>query len=283
LYIFDTDFVVQSYKQSLILQKTNEIKTVTIVGAGNVGWHMAKALYQAGITIDHVVSRTKKHAEELAAMVSAAPLTSVSGIKRSPDMFLLCVNDDTLVHVVEEFFGFDALVVHTSGSSGREVFQNRKGKFGVFYPLQSFTRNNEMTYGTIPFFVEGASKEVVDQLKKLAELISGIFYEADSERRQMLHMAAVFACNFSNHLAAIADELLAANGLSFELLLPLIEDTNRKLKNLDPVSSQTGPAVRNDRKIVEKHLRSLEGMPKEQELYRLLTENIIRYRNRKNE
>jgi predicted short-subunit dehydrogenase-like oxidoreductase (DUF2520 family) len=283
LHIFDTDFVVQSDKQRLILQISNEIKTVTIVGAGNVGWHMARALYQAGITIDHVVSRTKRHAEELAAVVSAVPMTNVSGIERSPDMFLLCVNDDTLVNVVEEYFGFDVLVVHTSGSSGREIFQNRKGKFGVFYPLQTFTRNIEMTYGTIPFFVEGTSKEVVDQLKKLAELISGIVFEADSERRQMLHMAAVFACNFSNHLAAIADELLTATGLNFELLLPLIEETNRKLRSMDPVSAQTGPAVRNDRKIVEKHLRSLEGMPEEQELYRLLTKNIIRYRNRRNE
>lgn len=283
MYIFDTDFVGQFYKHSLILQKYNEIQSVTIVGAGNVGWHMARALYQAGIVIDHVVARTRKHAEELAGMVSAVPLTSVAEIERVPDMFLLCVNDDALGQVVKEFFGFDALVAHTSGSSGKEIFQDRKGKFGVFYPLQTFTRMNEMTYGNIPFFVEGTSTEVLGQLKKLAELISGIVYEADSERRRILHVAAVFACNFSNHLAAIADELLATAELNFELLLPLMEETNRKLKSLDPVSSQTGPAVRNDRKIIEKHLLSLEGMPKEQELYRLLTENIIRYRNRKNE
>jgi predicted short-subunit dehydrogenase-like oxidoreductase (DUF2520 family) len=265
------------------LRKSDEIKTVTIVGAGNVGWHMAKALDQAGIIIDHVVSRTKRHAEELAAMVSAVPLTSVSAIERSPDMFLLCVADDTLEQVVQEYFGFEAMVVHTSGSSGPEIFQNRKGDFGVFYPLQTFTRLNKMAYDTIPFFIEGTSADVLDKLKKLAELISGIVYEADSERRRMLHVAAVFACNFSNHLAAIANELLGAAELNFELLLPLIEETNRKLRNLDPVSSQTGPAVRNDSKIIEKHLRSLERMPKEQEIYRLVTENIIRYRNRKNE
>lgn len=265
------------------MQKYNEIQSVTVVGAGNVGWHMAKALHHAGITIDHVVSRTIKHAEELAGMVSAVPLTSVAGIERAPDMFLLCVNDDALVQVVQEFSGFDALVVHTSGSSGKDIFQDRKGKSGVFYPLQTFTRMSEMSYGTIPFFVEGTSTQVVSQLKRLAELISGIVYEADSDKRRMLHVAAVFACNFNNHLAAIADELLAAAELDFELLLPLMEETNRKLKSMDPVSAQTGPAVRNDRQIIEKHLRALKGMPEEQKLYKLLTENIIRYRNRKNE
>lgn len=265
------------------MQKSNKIQTVTIVGAGNVGWHMAIALYHAEIEIINVVSRTRQHASELAGLVSAIPLTGAAGIERAPDMFLICVNDDALGQVVEKYAGFDALIVHTSGSSGQEIFQEMKGKFGVFYPLQTFTRKNEMMYGTIPFFVEGTSTEVVDQLKGLAEIISGIVYEADSERRRLLHVAAVFACNFSNHLAAIADELLAAAELNFELLLPLMEETNRKLKSMDPVSSQTGPAVRNDSKIIEKHLRSLEGMPKEQELYRLLTENILRYRNRKNE
>ncbi len=265
------------------MQKSNEIQSVTVVGAGNVGWHMARALYQAGITINYVVSRTKRHAEELAGVVSAVPLTSVAGIKHAPDMFLLCVNDDILGQVVKEFAGFDVLVVHTSGSTDNEIFQNWKGEFGVFYPLQTFSRMNEMKYSNIPFFVEGSSTEVVDQLKRLAELISGVVYEADSERRRMLHVAAVFACNFSNHLAAIADKLLTANDLNLELLLPLLEETNRKLNRMDPVSAQTGPAVRNDRKIIEKHLRVLQEMPEEQELYRLLTENIIRYRNKKNE
>ncbi|MEX0981440.1 MAG: Rossmann-like and DUF2520 domain-containing protein [Bacteroidales bacterium] len=265
------------------MQKPGKIKSVTIIGAGNVGWHMARAFHQTGIDVLDVVSGTQHHAEELAKMVSATPRTQIDGIAREPDLFLVCVNDDLINEIIGKFSGKETLIAHTSGSTGTEIFQNAVENYGVFYPLQTFTRGNEMTYNTIPFLVEGSSPELVQQLKGLADRISGIVYEADSEARRKMHIAAVFACNFSNHLAAIAHDLLIEAGLKFELLHPLMEETIRKLKTMDPASAQTGPAVRNDIKTIEKHMITLEGRPEEQQLYRLLTESITRYRKKKNE
>ncbi len=267
----------------MIMQKSREIKSVTVIGAGNVGWHMAKAFYQTGINVLDVVSGTQLHAEELAKIVSAIPRNEIDSIEREPDLFLLCVKDDLLNEIIGKFSVTKAIVAHTSGSTGTVIFQNRVRNYGVFYPLQTFTRGNEMTYHTIPFLVEGASVQTAQQLKGLADRISGIVYEADSEARRKMHIAAVFACNFSNHLAAIANDLLLETGLRFELLNPLMEETIQKLITMDPASAQTGPAVRNDNNTIEKHMITLEGRPEEQQLYGLLTESIKRYRKKQNE
>ena len=265
------------------MQKFKEIQSVTIIGAGNVGWHMARAFHQTGIDVLDVVSGTQQHAEELAKMVSGIPRTEIDEIERLPDLFLVCVNDDLLQEIIDKFSGTETLVAHTSGSTGIEIFQNRVKNYGVFYPLQTFTRGNEMAYDSIPFLVEGASPLIVQQFKVLANRISGIVYEANSGARCKMHIAAVFACNFNNHLAAIAKDLLTEAGLKFELLRPLIEETIRKLLTMDPASAQTGPAVRNDMKTIDKHINTLKGRPEEQQLYHLLTDNIIRYRNMQNE
>ncbi len=279
----DSTYVYLYAEIVMLMQKSREIKTVTVIGAGNVGWHMATAFYQTGIDVLDVVSGTQEHAEELARMVSAVPRTEIDGIDRLPDLFLVCVNDDLLQEIIHQFSGTETLVAHTSGSAGIELFQNTVKHGGVFYPLQTFTRGKEMTYDTIPFLIEGASPELAQQLKGLAEKISGIVYEADSETRLKMHIAAVFACNFINHLAAIAKELLVESGLKFELLRPLMKETIRKLLEMDPASAQTGPAVRNDLKTIDKHIITLQEKSEEQQLYRMLTDSIIRYRNMQNE
>lgn len=244
---------------------------------------MAMALYQCGIKIIHVISRTGEHAARLARQVSSIPLTRIEDVTHEPDIYLLSVKDDALLEVAANLAGKEAIVAHTSGSTGTEIFNKNIDHFGVFYPLQTFTLGNEMEYNMIPFLIEGSSPEVTERLKDLANRISGIVHIVDSETRLKVHVAAVFACNFNNHLAAIAGNLLKGSGLNLELVLPLMQETYRKLSMMDPQATQTGPAARDDRETMGKHLEALEGMPFEQELYNLLSNSILRYRNNRNE
>jgi predicted short-subunit dehydrogenase-like oxidoreductase (DUF2520 family) len=263
---------------------SKEIKSVSIIGAGNVGWHLAIALHQVGIKIINIVSRTNDKATELAEKVSARPvILNQDHLFPLPDLIVVCVSDNAIKDVVNSSQFSESMIVHTSGSTGIDVFKGLQKQYGVLYPLQSFTLRAEMQYNNLPFLVEGSSAGTTKKLIKLASKISDTVFEADSEIRRRIHVAAVFACNFSNHLAAISGELLKEVGMPFSLLFPLIDETHNKVRRMNPIDAQTGPAVRNDFKTIESHIKSLEGKKPEMELYKLLSDNIIRYRNLKNE
>ncbi|MDT8431346.1 MAG: Rossmann-like and DUF2520 domain-containing protein [Bacteroidales bacterium] len=265
------------------MQDPEEIHKVAIVGTGNIAWHLARAMYRSGMDITCIISRSMQRAAELSKDVSAIPLDDPANVQEQPDMYLLCVGDDVLPGVQEAYAGKGPLVVHTSGSTGIGVLPADKNPTGVLYPLQTFTRGVEMAYSGIPFLVEGSAEKVTLRLEHLAGKISREVHQVNSEQRRQIHVSAVFACNFSNHLSAIADRLMQQNGLAFDLLLPLIGETTRKLSEKSPVDAQTGPAVRNDLTTIEKHLEALGNLPEEQEIYRLLTESIMRYRKETNE
>lgn len=265
------------------MHDSEAIHRVTIVGTGNIAWHMARALRQAGIVIPHIISRSQERAAVLAADVSAIPLDDPAKVQEQPDCYLLCVSDDVLPVVQATYAGKGPLVAHTSGSTGLDVLTAIGNEAGVFYPLQTFTKWVDMEYGRIPFLVEGSDEKAAARIKALAGKISEEVQMATSPQRMKIHVAAVFACNFSNHLSAIADRLMQESGLDFDLLRPLVEETTRKLQHMSPVEAQTGPAIRNDLVTIGKHLESLGHKPEEQELYRLLSDNILRYRNITNE
>ena len=256
------------------------INSVAIVGAGNVGQHLARALAIAGIEVRFVVSRTPKSARELAAETGAKVVNGISGMHPLPDIVILSVSDDILPVIASEYKNEGTVICHTSGSTGLEVFEDKYDNFGVFYPLQTFSKSRELDYSSIPFFIEAGNQEVEEKLISLADRISGKWERADSEARKVIHLAAVFACNFSNHLAVIAKELLEQNEMNMELLIPLLKETYLKIEEMDPLHAQTGPAVRGDQRIMNEHLELLSEKPKEQILYKLLSENIIRYRKR---
>lgn len=243
---------------------------------------MCRALHQAGIEILQVISRDIRKAEELAAPIKAEPLSTPAQINIIPDLFLVCVSDDALEKALQDYTQFDAVVAHTSGSTGMEVFRSAYTRYGVFYPLQTFTRGREMAYGDIPFLVEGSTPGVTKQIANLASRISGTVEVTTSAMRRQIHIAAVFACNFSNHLSAIAADILASEGLSLELLNPLQAETFRKLQHMHPIEAQTGPAVRQDNRIINAHLNALSDRPEDAKLYRALTDSIIRV-TRKND
>jgi len=261
----------------------SEIKSVSIIGTGNVGWHFAIAFHQAGIEIRHIISREKERAEEICRQVNAVPVSDIDRIREHPDLYLLCVSDDAIAHVSAAFQGKGVRIVHTSGSTGMDVLSEVSGETGVLYPLQTFSRGVDMDYSQVPFLIEGSSGEMKDIIRVIARLLSDKIFDVDSEHRMMVHMAAVFACNFSNHMAVIAADLMKGSGLEFDLLMPLIRQTTGKLEKMDPSAAQTGPAVRNDQQILGRHLKTLEDRPREQEIYRMISENILRYRKDQNE
>lgn len=265
------------------MQDPEEIKMVAIVGTGNIAWHLARALSRSGIVITSIISRSMERATQLAKEVSAIPLDDPAMLEEQPDMYLLCVSDDVLPEAQTAYAGKGPLVVHTSGSTGMDVLATAGNETGVLYPLQTFTKGVEMSYEQFPFLVEGSTEKAAAQLKHLAGKISSEVHLVNSQQRRKIHVAAVFACNFSNHLSAIADRLMQESGLTFDLLRPLVEETTRKLREMPPLNAQTGPAVRNDMTTIEMHMEALGNQPEEQELYRLLSDNIIRYRNNSNE
>lgn len=265
------------------VQDSEEIKKVAVVGTGNIAWHLVRALSHSGIEITYVISRSMNRAEALAEYVSAIPLDDPGKVVDQPDLYLLCVSDDALPMVQATYAGKGSLVVHTSGSNGIDVLDQAGNETGVLYPLQTFSKGVEMTYDHIPFLVEGSDKYTTFRLKHLAERISQQVECIDSQQRRTIHVAAVFACNFNNHLSVIADKLLREAGLDFDLLRPLVEQTLSKLMTITPLEAQTGPALRNDQATIEKHLDALGNNPEEQELYRLLSNNILRYRKKKYE
>lgn len=234
---------------------------IAIVGSGNVGHHLTRALAESGQA--EVVNIASRRPEE---------------IPFDADLYLIAVTDGAIAEVAGKMPPVDGVVAHTSGSVGMEAIPESFAKRGVFYPLQTFTKDADLDYGGIPVFVEADCAEALVVLKKAAGIFSGSVVEADSALRRKLHLAAVFACNFTNRLYGIADELMRESGLEFRLLFPLIMESVGKLRVLSPSEAQTGPASRGDRSVCEEHLRMLEDRPELRRIYSMLTDSISKSR-----
>ena len=258
---------------------------ITVIGAGNVAWHLAPALENAGHRINEVVSRQLTHARQLVSLLyDARPRSDLNVAKSSSRLFLLTVPDDALPDVCSRLvLPENAIVVHTSGSFSLEslnqlmqLYSDIPVKTGVFYPLQTFSRQQSaLDFEEIPLCIEASDPETEVALVAMGQEISSIVYLVSSAERRVLHLAAVFACNFTNHLLTIASDLTEAHDLEFDLLRPLIRETFRKaLAANDPAEIQTGPARRNDQKTINTHRAMLNSQPRLQEIYELMTESI---------
>ena len=155
-----------------------------------------------------------------------------------------------------------------------QVFAGYTERYGVLYPLQTYSKSREISFRGIPLFIECHREEDKNCLEELARRLSGKVCELSSEKRRSLHLAAVFACNFTNHIYALAEEILAKEGLSRDYLFPLIDETAAKVHELPAREAQTGPAIRYDENIINKHLGMLADDPDVQTLYRLLSQSI---------
>lgn len=265
---------------------------ITFIGAGNVAWHLAPALENAGHHVNEIVSRQLSHARQLVSLLyDARPRSDLNIANSSSRLFLLTVPDDALPDVCSRLvLPENAIVIHTSGSYSlddlnrlMQLYSDIPVRTGVFYPLQTFSRDqNLLDFEEIPLCIEASDPETEGVLVAMGQEISSIVYLVSSAERRVLHLSAVFACNFTNYLLTIAKDLTDANDLEFDLLRPLIRETFRKaLAANNPADVQTGPARRGDQKTVTTHLAMLNRQPPLMEIYELLTEGIKgKYRKR---
>jgi predicted short-subunit dehydrogenase-like oxidoreductase (DUF2520 family) len=249
---------------------------VSFIGSGNVAWHLSQALENAGHTVQEVYSRKVKNAAALAAKLYRAQATdSLEFSDSKASIFILSVSDDAIQQIAETIvLPAHAVLCHTSGSQPLEILANYP-KTGVWYPLQTFSKSQKLDVQRIPFFIEASETSTEEILVALAQSISKTVYLATSGERRILHIGGVFACNFTNHLWAIAKRIVEAENLEFELLKPLIEETFRKaMLAEDPAAVQTGPAIRNDQRILQSHLDYLQLKPDWQQLYKQASDSI---------
>lgn len=248
---------------------------VVIIGSGNVATHLSLAMASLeGIEICQVYSPTEAHAEILAERLNCDFVTNPTQIRKDADVYLFALKDQALETVIRAVPANNGLWLHTSGSMPMQVFAGYTERYGVLYPLQTFSKSREISFRGIPLFIECHREEDKNCLEDLARRLSGKVCELSSEKRRSLHLAAVFACNFTNHIYALAEEILAKEGLSRDYLFPLIDETAAKVHELPAQEAQTGPAIRYDENIINKHLGMLADDPDVQTLYRLLSQSI---------
>lgn len=250
---------------------------IAIVGAGNVAWHLAQALQTAGHNLVAVYSRLVAHSSELARLLPNAVATQTLDFSNlTTDVILIAVPDAALLEVAAGLkVRPGTIVAHTSGSQPISVLKSIAGAdSGVFYPLQTFSKQTPVDLKQVPILVEGDTEATANVLELLAQSITNQVERVNSEKRKQLHLAAVFACNFTNHLLGISHELLQKADLPVHLLQPLIQETINKATTFAPYSVQTGPAIRHDQNVIEEHLRLLQPYPLFQAIYQQLTQSI---------
>ena len=250
---------------------------VVIVGAGNLATSLAHALYNAGHAIKAVFSRTIEHATALAANVNASPCDDISRLPADADVYVVAVKDDVILQVAQEVRACSpkALIVHTAGTVSVNVLP--EGRRGVFYPMQTFSKQRVVDFAHIPVFIEADNPDDEQFLDIMACSISDQIYHIGGDKRKVLHLAAVFCCNFANHCAAIADNILSENEIPFSVMIPLIDETIAKLHQCPPLQAQTGPAVRNDLNVIRQHISQLKnnGHQDFADIYDILSKSII--------
>lgn len=246
---------------------------IVLIGAGNVATHLGLALLAAKHNIVQVYSRQEASSKSLARLLKTKHTTAINELSTDADVYILAVKDDAIKTVVKQLHLKNKILVHTSGSVDMDVLKSSSSNYGVFYPLQTFSKSKKVNFENVPICLEANNIKTFKQLELLAKSISNNIQKVNSQQRTNIHIAAVFACNFSNHMFSIADELLKANKLSLDLIKPLIAETAEKIKNNPPAKMQTGPAIRGDKKTMAKHLKMLENK-QYKELYKMLSRSI---------
>ena len=236
---------------------------------------MALALNEAAYEIRQVAGRRESAVESLASRLNTEYTLSFDRIIKGCDLYLMALPDGVMDEILPQLGLSDELLVHTSGSVPMDILQPYSENTGVIYPLQTFTRTRAVDLRKVPIMIEANRIDNENALLALAADLSDTVSVVDSLKRQNIHIAAVFASNFSNHMLNMSRLLMEANNLDFSLLAPLISETTAKALELGPNNAQTGPAKRNDMKIIEKHLAMLRGNPEAQELYHLISKNIM--------
>jgi predicted short-subunit dehydrogenase-like oxidoreductase (DUF2520 family) len=252
---------------------------VAIIGAGNVATVLGKLIFKHHEVVQ-VYARDIIKASGLANQINATATDNLNALTKDADLYILAVSDNAVEQTANTLSLNNKIVVHTAGSVSINVLKNTSANYGVLYPLQSLRKENT-TNIIIPFLIDASNQVTLDALSSFAKTLSDNLTIADDATRLKLHVAAVIVSNFSNHLYALTEQFCNTESISFNTLLPLISETANRLKNYDPLTMQTGPAVRNDHATIEKHLQLLQGNAQLQYVYQVLSESIIKMYHQK--
>ena len=247
---------------------------IVIIGTGNVATQLGIAFRRAKHNILQVYGRRLAEAKFLGEKLNADHTTKLKEINQQADIYIVAVTDAAIEKVLKNLVLQKQIAAHTSGSISINVFGNKFLNHGVFYPLQTISKNTSVNFRTTPICIESNNSNSQMKLKQLAKSISDEIYPVNSKQRSMLHLAAVFVNNFTNYLFHVGSTILSENNLSFDLLKPLIFQTANKLKNHNPDQIQTGPAMRGDKKTINRHLKMLKKYPGYKKIYKDITNNI---------
>lgn len=247
---------------------------IILIGTGNVAFHLGQALKRKGHKIIQLYGRSEKNCLTLAKILKCQHTTDPMKIFPDADLYIIALRDEAIAPFLKNLIFTPAFIVHTSGSVGLDVFPVKMKNTGVIYPLQTFSKSSNKDPKTIPFCIEGSNQKSLMILKKLSSTLSKIVFNINSKKRAQIHLAAVFANNFSNYLFVLAEKILNKNKIPFEIIKPLILETAQKVQTNTPGKMQTGPAVRGDVTIIKKHLELLKNFPQMMEIYKLLNKSI---------
>jgi predicted short-subunit dehydrogenase-like oxidoreductase (DUF2520 family) len=251
--------------------------TAGIIGAGNLAFSLAPALAGACCILDQVISRDESGAKQLSDPFNASYSTRISDLNPELDIVFLTVPDNAIKEVADKLKWFGGILVHTSGSIDLTAILSGEKPRGVFYPLQTFSRTRPVEFSKVPVFIEGSDSYVIRVLGDISLALAGRIFEMDSARRSCLHLAAVFANNFTNFILSSSYDITTRSGIEKEVLETLIRETFEKALSAGPVSSQTGPARRGDMTTIKKHLNLLSFSPELMEIYKCLSDSILKY------
>ena len=264
-------------------KKEAMIENVVLIGAGNLATQLALALQENGIQVKQVYSRTAESAKELAGKLNCAYTNDLSKLFPEADLYVIAVKDSAIQKILENLsLDENRIIVHTAGSVPMQILDGFTKNFGVFYPLQTFSKSRKVDFSVIPICIEANHPSNLMKLQKLAGRLTDSVHQINSNERKTLHLAAVFTNNFVNHFYTLGAEILLDKKLNFDLLKPLISETAAKIENMDPVESQTGPAKRNDQTIISSHLKMLHDKPEYQKIYSFVTESIFQLQQKHN-
>ena len=249
---------------------------VTLIGAGNLATQLGKSLKKAGVIISQVYSRTEDSARTLGELLDAEWLTDIKALRDEADIYIFSVKDSVLCELISEVCKSrgEKLFLHTAGSMPMSCFEGKALRYGVFYPMQTFSKSKDVDFERIPVFIEGNSIETEDVIRSLANKLTQRVIRLSSADRKYLHLAAVWACNFTNYCYTVASDILGEHSIPFDVMLPLINETTDKIQKISPMEAQTGPAVRGDRNVMNKQLELMNGKEDLQELYQMLSKGM---------
>lgn len=252
-----------------------KIETVSLVGSGNIAHWLVYALKKADVDIRQIYSRQLDHAKELAAKAGADAIDNLRDLSPDSDLYIFSVKDDSYETLLSQLPFRLPLAVHTAGSLSIRIFEPYADSYGILYPYQSLNKNMDYANVEVPLSVESNDKMVENELFAFAGRLSSTVQLMGEAQRLVLHRAAIFGCNFTNAMYAIAYDILRENNIDWRMILPLLENTLDKVKTMNPHDAQTGPAKRGDQNIIRMHQEALQD-ERLREIYRLMSDYIMR-------